>query len=110
MNPEIKARWVAALRSGDYKQTTNHLRTPVGFCCLGVLCDIHAAVMGEVWDPFNRYLDHAEDLPVDVQAWAGLDQAEPRVATSLNGSNVLSGMNDNGATFEQIADVIERDL
>lgn len=40
MNPEWKARWMNALRSGEYKQSTGHLRNDYGFCCLGVLCDI----------------------------------------------------------------------
>ena len=36
-----RTSWLEALRSGKYKQTKNTLRTPEGFCCLGVLCDIH---------------------------------------------------------------------
>lgn len=54
MNPELKAKWVAALRSGDYKQTKGALKKIIytynrgsfvekeeyAFCCLGVLCDI----------------------------------------------------------------------
>jgi hypothetical protein len=46
MNPEIKARWVAALRSGEYKQGKGNLRisdhrlSDDVFCCLGVLCDL----------------------------------------------------------------------
>lgn len=36
---EIKRKWVAALESGEYKQTQNRLYDPAtkGFCCLGVL-------------------------------------------------------------------------
>jgi hypothetical protein len=40
MNKELKERWVAALRSGDYPQTQNELCNSEGYCCLGVLCDI----------------------------------------------------------------------
>ena len=39
MTPELKAQWIAALRSGEYTQGYNHLRTENGYyCCLGVLC------------------------------------------------------------------------
>ena len=41
MNPEIRARWVAALRSGAYEQGTSRLRDASDRrCCLGVLCDL----------------------------------------------------------------------
>jgi hypothetical protein len=41
MNKELKDRWIAALRSGDYPQTQNELCNSAGYCCLGVLCDIY---------------------------------------------------------------------
>lgn len=46
MNPEIKRRWVAALRSGKYPQgEPGYLKTPPfqgreGYCCLGVLQEL----------------------------------------------------------------------
>lgn len=40
MNPEIKARWITALRFGKYRQTSRKLRAADSFCVLGVLCDI----------------------------------------------------------------------
>jgi len=33
-------KWVAALRSGEYKQTRAVLNDENGFCCLGVACKI----------------------------------------------------------------------
>lgn len=48
MNQEIKAKWVAALRGGKYKQGEGCLNDGNGgFCCLGVLCD----VQGVEWVP-----------------------------------------------------------
>lgn len=32
--------WVKALRSGKYQQDTSQLQTKMGFCCLGVACEI----------------------------------------------------------------------
>ena len=58
MKPEIQAEWVAALRSGEYKQGTGVLRSEANeFCCLGVLCDlaVKAGVAVEVQQ--KRLLD-----------------------------------------------------
>ena len=41
MKPELKKRWVKALRSKKYKQGQEYLRScDNAYCCLGVLCDI----------------------------------------------------------------------
>src|SRR4051812_25076359 len=51
MNPEMKTKWLEALRSGKYKQASSRLRRKNEFggsyCCLGVLCDISGA---GTWD------------------------------------------------------------
>ncbi len=33
-------KWVEALESGDYTQTTGRLKDESGYCCLGVACEI----------------------------------------------------------------------
>lgn len=39
MTPELKARWIEALRSGEYRQARNAMnRDNESYCCLGVLC------------------------------------------------------------------------
>lgn len=40
MNPEYKQKWIEALRSGEFEQTTKELRNSKGYCCLGVLTEI----------------------------------------------------------------------
>ena len=49
MKPELKKRWVKALRSGEFKKGKSYLKqnTPKGprHCCLGVLCEIQNARM-----------------------------------------------------------------
>jgi hypothetical protein len=44
IDQETKDKWIAALRSGNYKQGKTQLRrddeTGSEFCCLGVLCEV----------------------------------------------------------------------
>lgn len=55
MDSNIKARWIEALRSGEYEQGTGQLKavSPSGqasYCCLGVLCDVMAKDGFGAWD------------------------------------------------------------
>ena len=120
MKPEIKAAWLAALRSGEYRQTTGTLRDSAGaFCCLGVLCDLAAKQGIGQWD--NPLGDTAtfivddmrtiEYLPVPVQEWAGVERPNPCAANAP-----LASWNDGGNgvarphSFAEIADLIEAEL
>lgn len=113
MNVEVKEAWVAALRSGKYKQGGGALRKDDAFCCLGVLCDISGlgSWNGGTYEPMG---DHRADssciyLPREVVEWAGVSSWNP--ALLKGGERItLASMNDGGSTFGQIADTIERDL
>lgn len=116
MNPEIKAKWVAALRSGEYKQGSSSLKQQGGtMCCLGVLCDLYQKTYPEksYWDhsTFNVKTaygrEHSSQVLLDnVANWAGLPERNP---TPKHGLQSLALMNDRRVSFEQIADVIEQD-
>jgi hypothetical protein len=123
MNKRIKARWLRALRSGRYKQGTGNLQPVEGkFCCLGVLCDLHAKSTGGVWEHEcgvgRQYLGADLTLPDEVWKWAGLKRDNPRirlVGRPGNKSVALSDLNDGSnnerhRTFKQIANLIERHL
>lgn len=147
MNPEIKERWVAALRSGEYAQTMGFLHDKEGFCCLGVLCEIAVADgVIEKWEPnpntfttairpdeklimfYGRRgsddLDEASQtsLPTLVIEWAGLSSSNPEVfspevleyedfrAEDYGQTDLASLNDDDQLTFEEIADVIEKQL
>ena len=108
MNKEIKARWVDALRSGVYTQTTGALRNEKGYCCLGVLCDLHAIATDNTWDHGQQsgYLLCASALPVEVANWAGVESTDPQI-----NDIALSEYNDRlNSSFNEIADVIEKGL
>jgi hypothetical protein len=47
MDAELKAKWVAALRSGSYKQTHGQLVKHDAYCCLGVWCVINGYTVDE---------------------------------------------------------------
>ena len=118
MNAEIKAEWIAALRSGDYKQGRDRLNSGDGFCCLGVLCDLHRKRgLGEWLATENtKSLIYATKvdrgacvLPGSVREWSGLNSSVAALdAPDQRGS--LAGANDSGVTFGQIADLIEEYL
>lgn len=123
MNPEIKSRWVERLRSG-LPQTTGALCKVEGdqesFCCLGVLSDIarEDGIVARRIDEGNTFIYFAPDgsdqsdaaLPRVVAEWAGLYvNGYPDRSPGAGGRN-LAALNDTGATFNEIADIIEEDL
>ena len=120
MNKRVKKLWVAALRSGKYRQAKGALKKRNGaHCCLGVLCDLYSKEKKDlsfVWEGDEYYFDNRTDAPsMSVRKWAGLDSNDEAVFTSVTGPNgrklSLIDLNDEqGYTFEQIAEVIERDL
>jgi hypothetical protein len=146
MDTKIKAEWVAALRSGEYRKGVGRLARidlddgVTSYCCLGVLCEISPAVeqvMPEFSDgtrPRYQSLVDPEDsdsalLPSAVLAWSGLESWTGGIlgleknnpeffigsVPDENGNPSeeslgyfsLAGLNDDGFTFDQIADVIE---
>ena len=112
MNPEIKAQWIQALRSGEYEQDIAQLRTTAGFCCLGVLTDLYLKETNQEWVkdkmwPVYLYSDEGKVLSYDVRSWAGLISSNPILFTGHS----LSYYNDDAHySFEQIADLIEENL
>lgn len=138
MKPEIKQQWVDALRSGDYTQGKGML-TQYDYnqdgskvrmdCCLGVLCDlaVKAGVVpkpkitgdDEGGVPHLAYNDgdayNDQYLPAEVMNWADIDDNDPKVAIKYEDVNTdhfstLSGLNDEGHSFIEIAMVIEKQL
>lgn len=105
MNPEVKAKWVEALRSGNYKQTQGRLKRhkdgEESYCCLGVLCDISPAKEYEVrsYGGHSTYLGSINQPPHIVLEWAGLGYSDVLYLMTLNDISLLS--------FNVIADIVE---
>jgi hypothetical protein len=117
MDPSIKQRWVSALRSGSYHQGRDFLRCDQSYCCLGVLCDLHARSHALDWCDFGSesgsgrriyaYDDLEAVLPERVVAWSGLDAQDPVVAHDESLTSITKLNDLKGLSFEQIADLIE---
>lgn len=122
MNPVAKAKWLAALRSGEYEQTRGTLHRlvarretvlsamkPAGWCCYGVLCDVAVKEGLKVirkTDEDTEFFDGVIDyLPPSVMEWAGLSGNDPAVQ-----GRSLADRNDHFVSFPEIADLIEEYL
>lgn len=130
MREELKQKWVAALRSGDYKQTTGVLKRPSGFCCLGVLLDVSEIGYWEDDTIFesSTYLigedGDIEELDADLGSFAtqlGLGSKIGQTAADLIDDHSVGGestieealivMNDEERwSFESIANWIEANV
>jgi hypothetical protein len=119
---DIKARWVAALRSGEYAQGRGALRNEEGEnCCIGVLCD----VLNVPVETFRGdYSSGGEDLELNDPAYVlardlipikGIPEEVLNLGGFTYGDTVdqLMSMNDathSHKTFAEIADLIEEYL
>ena len=125
MNPDIKAKWVAALRSGEYEQGKSYLVQDVwseddesnvsaAYCCLGVLQKLSQddpATFGVVLrDEMgeNSMLDLGDALEL------GLNSDDLNRLACMNDGQSWAGPNGieryDEHTFTQIADYIEENL
>lgn len=100
MTPELKAKWVAALRSGEYKQGQARMKRiheddTASYCCLGVLCEITGQVSQN-----NSFIVGPALHALGIE---NLDQHH--LANLNDGSTVAS---QPALSFAQIADFIER--
>jgi hypothetical protein len=137
MNPEVKQKWIDALRSDKYEQGSEKLRSVTGYCCLGVLCDLYSQEHnyntqwqfrgydenGDETNPqpmdYWYFGDQSEFLPESVMNWAELKTPNPNVRVDVEDNedednwyytDELSNINDSGYNFSQIANLIETQL
>lgn len=94
MKAALKKKWIAALRSGKYKQGIEQLynRSTRGYCCLGVL----GRCAGLRFDGDRGLLIEEREIAI-----VGVTDYQQRQ---------LAGKNDGGQSFETIATWIEKNL
>ena len=106
MDGMVKNKWVGALRSSDYEQGRQQLCDGERFCALGVLCDTLGLGFSVLSDGRRAYRDRdgyrdSRVFPMHVSEEIGLAGIE---------ISDIAKMNDEGRTFGEIADYIEREL
>jgi hypothetical protein len=122
MNKELKAAWIANLRSGKYKQGVRFLRCTDSrskkerFCCLGVLCEtmgVPAQQKKPNWP--SIYDGYDTTLSPALQKQAGLPTEVTELLITLNdGAGVREHLKGTGLrsprprTFKEIADWLEK--
>lgn len=109
---EMQNKWFAMLRSGEYKQTKNILRSSKtgGYCCLGV-----AALLVAGQKEADSYFDSQGNLSYqrDTMKALGFRDADGGFAKPIEfGGRTISSFvdaNDNcGLTFAEIAGLAEK--
>ena len=99
LSPDIKSKWVAALRSGEYKKSRIGLQSNNRNCCLGVYC----RVLNIPFDGINEEFI----FPTGDR----LARTLPESIIPLNVQKTLMQMNDTKRwSFARIADWIEEIL
>lgn len=106
--------WAIALRSGEYKQGQGALQQNGKFCCLGVACDLYQKYVGGLAESgesnYICYNGCGGFLPHQVCEWLDITEdgrLTMGVAVGCPTYTSLYLMNDGGASFNHIADVIE---
>ena len=121
----LRAAWVEALRSGNYKRTTGALSEDGKYCCLGVACEVYNKLIPDKLEIGNSFYnrktyDNAVTLlPEKVKEAFGFNSFDGRFeesnenfalakkVTKSTNECTLATLNDSGGTFKKIADLIE---
>ena len=109
MKRSIARKWANALDSGEYKQCQGQLRKADKWCCLGVLCNLHAQEHPELaatQKKKSKYFGESEVLPHEVIEWAGMRSDVGYIEYGRS----LAGLNDDfGWMFSDLAKVIRKE-
>ena len=100
---KMKQKWIDALRSGEYNQVKGTLKGQepdgtIGYCCLGVFADIN----GKELKAMPIVIGYTEEGPEEIYEYCRESMPEYVVEAGIS-------MNDDGRTFEEIADMIEKE-
>ena len=113
MNQQLgpnQTQWLEALRSNNYAQGSFSLRRDDTFCCLGVGCDIFEVPSAPPTHPhgstFYGRIPECAGAPLEL---IEILQLYGSVGMDINNDNSLAQLNDNGASFPEIAARITAD-
>lgn len=119
-------KWLDALRSGKYAQAKNQLYDGNGFCCLGIADKVcfnayfEPGTYGGYFDDEDQssslsahrarklgLLKSVSQTEVDFVLSKYVEVESLDDSATLNRQDVLMRLNDEGYSFEEIADAIE---
>lgn len=109
-------KWIEALRSGKYKQTTGKLQDGVGYCCLGVACKVLIFEDLQRKDYLDRLVDTEPQFQVYAPEWlkqinedviARQKEESARSEDTIFAASLIHLNDERGFTFDTIADVLE---
>lgn len=111
LRKEFGVKWIEALRSEEYEQGNGFLEDDQGrFCCLGVFCKAH-------FPKYKILNSFYIETKANAENHKGVSKTLVNKVPSLligNTSNsfvkIVSRMNDDGYTFNDIADYIEQNV
>ena len=105
---QARQKWVEALKSGEYSQTTEKLYDSFnnGYCCLGVACEIYQKLEDKDLGARGEW-NHDEELPFEVQEWLDLSNSCGQLIGQTGKTNLISLNDKEMFSFEQIAEVIK---
>jgi hypothetical protein len=112
MHPEWKARWLKALRSGEYRRAKGCLQENGAYCCLGVLCEVANVEYEPDWMFLPDELAKLVGLPHDTQSdLANLNDGLAHQTGTKKRLKVPRGYKEEvGISFKSLADWIEKNL
>ena len=109
MKYEVMKKWVAALRSGRYKQGRGALQSSDSFCCLGVLCHLASEEGVQVHKSDEGIIKGSQlGAQASVKDWAQIADCHSCFTSFANGNTSLTYLNDVGFSFQEISDEIEK--
>lgn len=126
MNTDLKAKWISALRSGEFEQGDGllHNQSENTYCCLGVLCKVMGAEFGPATVQTNdeefprtyNFVPHVGDKilsngyseELNDSLCLEIDMPDQTKLIQMNDGNIELGIDKH--SFSEIADYIEKNL
>lgn len=110
LKPDIKKKWLKALKSGEYEKGRGCLVEKVGgktmWCCLGVYADLF---ISEEWAEYPlRHPDLIEYYFVD--RGDSYSATLPPTEVPVGVQSQLMSINDSQSTFDGVIEYIEENL